>query len=150
MKKLSYTIEIKAPAQKVYDEMIDSENYTKWTAVFNPTSRFEGSWEKGEKIRFIGVNEETGEKGGMLAEIAENIPGEFISIRHYGMLMGDTEITSGPEVEKWAPAFENYTFEEKDGNTRLQVEVDTDEEYIDFFDETWPKALEKIKELSEN
>ena len=150
MKKLSYKIEIKAPRQKVFDQMIEKENYKKWTAVFNPTSSFEGSWEKGEKIRFVGVNEETGEKGGMLAEIVENKPGEFISIRHYGMLMGDTEITSGPEVEKWAPAFENYTFEEKDGMTLLQVDVDTDEEYKDFFDETWPKALGKIKEITEN
>ncbi|HUH25610.1 MAG TPA: DUF1398 family protein, partial [Flavobacterium sp.] len=35
------------------------------------------------------------------SEIIENIPNQFVSIRSYGILKGDTEITSGEEVEKW-------------------------------------------------
>lgn len=149
MKKLNYQIDIRAPKQKVYEKMIDRKTYKQWTAEFNPTSDFEGSWDKGSKIRFIGISDE-GKKGGMLAEIAENIPSEFISIHHYGMLDGDNEITSGPAVEAWAPAYENYTFTEANGITTVTIEVDTNEEYIDYFDQTWPKALNKLKEVSEN
>ncbi len=147
MKKLHYKIDIQAPKEKVYEKMIGAETYRLWTAEFNPTSHFEGSWNKGDKIRFIGISEE-GKKQGMLAEIAENIPNEFISIRHYGLVEGDIEITEGPEVESWTPAFENYSFSENNGITTVLVEVDTNENYADYFDQTWPKALNKLKEIS--
>ena len=147
MKKTNYKIEINAPASKVYETMIGKETYKQWTAEFNPTSDFEGGWNKGDKIYFTGEHE--GKKGGMIAEIAENIPNEFISIRHYGILEGDKEITSGPQVEGWAGGFENYSFEENNGVTTVSVEVDTNEEYLDYFDTTWPKALNKLKEISE-
>ncbi len=148
MKKLSYSIDINAPASKVYNTMLAHDSYKTWTAEFNPTSHYEGSWEKGAKIYFIGI-EEDGKRGGMIAEIAENIPNEYISIRHYGMLDGDKEITEGPLVEAWANSFENYRFTEKDGVTTVNVDVDTDEKYLDYFDSTWPKALNKLKEICE-
>ncbi len=148
MKKLSYKIDIHAPASKVYETMLGKETYKQWTAAFNPTSDFEGSWNKGNKIHFIGEHE--GKKGGMVAEIAENIPNKFISIRHIGILDEDKEITSGPEVEGWAGALENYAFEENNGVTTVSIEVDTNEEYLDYFDTTWPKALDKLKFISEN
>lgn len=148
MKKLNYQIDIQAPKEKVYKKMIGSETYSLWTSEFNPTSQFEGSWNKGDKIRFLGTSEE-GKKEGMLAEIAENIPNEFISIHHYGLLDGENEITEGPLVESWTPAYENYTFSENNGTTTVRVDVDTNEEYADYFDESWPRALNKLKEISE-
>lgn len=147
MKKLSYQIDIKAPVSKVYDSMIDKDTYKQWTAEFNPTSDFEGGWNKGDKILFTGEHE--GKKGGMVAEIAENIPNKYISIRHIGILDGEEEITSGPQVEGWAGALENYSFEENEGVTTVKIDVDTNEEYLDYFDATWPKALNKLKEISE-
>ena len=33
------------------------------------------------------------------------------------------EITSGPEVEKWANGFENYTFQENNDVTDISVEL---------------------------
>lgn len=151
MKKAHYSTTISAPASKIFDMMLghtDKKTYETWTAEFNPTSTFEGSWDKGAKMYFIGIGED-GKRGGMLSEIAENIPNKFVSIRHYGMIEGDQEITTGEKVEKWAGGFENYTFEEKNGSTLLTVEIDIVEEYQDFFDTTWPKALEKLKEMVE-
>lgn len=147
MKKSNYKIDINAPVSKVYETMIGKETYKQWTAEFNPTSDFEGSWNKGDKIYFTGEHE--GKKGGMIAEVAENIPNKFISIRHVGMLEGENEITSGPQVEEWAGALENYSFEENNGTTTISIDVDTNEEYLDYFDTTWPKALQKLKEISE-
>lgn len=150
MKRLSYKTEIKAPAEKVFRTMLgldEISTYEAWTALFNPTSSYEGSWDKGSKIYFTGIHE--GKKGGMIAEIAENISNKFVSIRHYGVLDGDDEITSGPEVEGWAGSFENYSLEENNGITTVSVEVDTKEEYADYFDKTWPLALDKLKEICE-
>lgn len=149
MKKVQYTTRIQAPAMKVYNTMLgldDIKSYERWTAAFNPTSTYEGSWNKGSKMRFIGV-EEDGSKAGMLSEIRENTPGKFVSIRHYGMLKNDQEITQGPEVEKWAGGLEEYTFEEKGNGTELKVELDITEEYQDYFDKAWPQALDKLNEL---
>lgn len=151
MIKLQFKTQIQAPASKVYDCMLGitrKSTYEAWTAAFNPTSSYEGSWEKGSKILFVGVDEQ-GEKGGMVSRIAENIPNQFISIQHYGLLKADQEITEGPEVEKWANGLENYTFEENNGTTTVIVDLDTAEDFSDYMNESYPKALDKLKELCE-
>lgn len=151
MKKIQYTTNIKAPASKVYEAMLGLKNkstYEQWTAMFNPTSSYEGKWDKGSKILFVGVDEK-GEKGGMVSQIMENTPNKFVSIRHYGLVQGGKEITSGPDVEKWANGRENYTFEESAGNTKVIVDLDTAEDFVDYMDEAYPKALAKLKEICE-
>lgn len=151
MKKLQYKVSINAPVTQIYDSMLGithKSSYGEWTALFNATSTYEGSWEKGSKILFIGVDDK-GEKGGMVSRIAENIPNQFVSIQHYGLVKGDKEITEGPEVEKWANGFENYTFEENNGVTTVTVDLDTTEDFIDYMNEAYPKALDKLKEMCE-
>jgi len=151
MKKLQFKVNIHAPATRIYDIMLgisDKSTYEQWTSLFNPTSSYEGSWEKGSKIRFLGVDDK-GEKGGMVSRIAVNVPNQFVSIQHYGILKGDKEITEGPEVEKWANGFENYTFEENSNSTTVIVDLDTTEEFVDYMNQTYPKALDKLKELCE-
>ncbi len=152
MKKLQFKTSIKAPVGKVYRTMLglDSKaDYEAWTAGFNPTSTYEGSWEKGSKTLFIGTGED-GKKGGMVSEIAEHIPNRFVSIRHNGILDGDKEITSGEQAAQWAGGFENYTFEENNGVTDLTVDLETADDYFDYFNQTWPKVLEKLKQIIEN
>ncbi|WP_192821070.1 SRPBCC domain-containing protein [Rufibacter sp. LB8] len=151
MEKLQYKTTIKAPAAKVFDIMLGLGNkstYEQWTALFNPTSTYEGTWDKGSKILFVGVDEK-GEKGGMVSKIAEHVPNQFVSIQHYGLVKADQEITEGPEVEKWANGFENYSFEENNGTTTVTVNLDTTEDFIDYMNESYPKALEKLKEICE-
>lgn len=151
MTKLQFKVSINAPVSKIYDIMLGISNkstYEQWTAIFNPTSSYEGNWDKGNKILFIGVDEQ-GEKGGMVSKIVENIPNQFVSIQHYGLVQGGKEITEGPEVEKWANGFENYTFEENNESTTLIVDLDTTEDFEDYMNETYPNALNKLKELCE-
>lgn len=151
MKKIQFTKEINASAQKVYETMLglkDKSTYEYWTSAFNPTSTYEGSWEKGSKIHFVGVDE-NGKKGGMVSEIEEHHPAKFISIRHYGILDGDSEITTGEQVEKWAGGHENYSYQENNATTLVTVDMDAIEEYLDYFKSTYPVALDKLKEISE-
>ena len=126
----------------------DRSTYEGWTASFNPTSTYEGSWSKGSKILFVGVDE-NGKKGGMVSEVVENQPARFVSIRHYGFLNGDKEVTTGEQVEKWSGGYENYRFEENNGSTIVIVELDTTDEYLDYFNDTYPKAMDKLKEICE-
>ncbi|WP_294184742.1 SRPBCC domain-containing protein [uncultured Sphingobacterium sp.] len=148
MKKLTYQIKINAAVSRVFKTMLDKETYKKWTSAFNPSSDFEGIWEEGEKINFIGINEH-GEKEGMIAEIAQYIPNAFVSIRHLGILNKGQEILSGPAVEDWAGALENYSFFAVEGKTELKVDVDTNEDFIEYFNQVWPNALLRLKNLSE-
>ena len=126
----------------------DKSTYEQWTALFNPTSTYEGSWEKGQKMLFVGVDEK-GEKGGMVSKIADHVPNQFVSIQHYGLVKGSEEITTGPEVEKWANGLENYTFEESNGVTTVTIDLDTADEFEDYMNEFYPQALNKLKEICE-
>jgi 4-hydroxy-3-methylbut-2-enyl diphosphate reductase IspH len=151
MVKLQYKININAQVSKVYETMLglqDKSTYEKWTTMFNPTSTYEGSWDKGSKILFVGIDEH-GEKGGMVSRIADNVVNTFVSIQHYGLYKAGEEVTEGPEVDKWANGFENYSFAESDGMTAVTVDLDTTEDFVGYMDEAFPKALARLKEICE-
>jgi hypothetical protein len=44
---------------------------------------------------------------------------------------------------------ENYTFEESNGVTTVTIDLDTADEFEDYMNEAYPKALQKLKELCE-
>jgi hypothetical protein len=103
---------------------------------------------KGSKILFLG-SDELGEQGGMVAEIAEMVPEEMVTIRHYGLYKSGEEITEGPEVDKWAGGIEQYAFKEDHGITTVTVHLDSTDEFVDYMNEKYPKALEMLKRISE-
>lgn len=144
MEKLQFKILINAPREKVWKIMLDDETYRKWTEAFYPGSYAETDWQKGSKAKFLSPSGD-----GMVSRIAENIPNEFLSIEHLGMITKGVEDTTSDEVKAWAGAMENYTLKEKDGGTEVIVDMDSDENYSKMFSETWRKALQKVKELSE-
>ena len=149
MQKLHFSMQINAPKNKVWHAMLDEQPYREWTNAFNEGSYYKGSLEKGSKILFLGPDPNTGEEGGMVSRIAENKPYEFISIEHLGLVQNGVEDTTSEVARKWSPAFENYTFNDKDGATEVLVDIDVEAEYAQMFDEMWPKGLLKLKELAE-
>lgn len=147
--KMHFEIVIDAPVQKVWDIMLTQETYKEWTSVFEPTSHYEGSWEQGNKIQFLGSD-----GSGMTSEIAENIPYKFISIRHLGEIKNGVEDTTSEQVKKWTPALENYTFIDKGEQTQLDIDMEmplTPEAGAmkEMFEGMWPNALLKLKEICE-
>jgi uncharacterized protein YndB with AHSA1/START domain len=148
MKKLKFSILLNATRKKVWDTLFQDAAYRIWTAEFAEGSFFEGTWEKGTEIRFLGPDE-NGNFGGMYSRIAENVEHEFISIEHLGMISNGIIDTTSEEVKKWTPAFENYLLLAKDNQTELKIELDTSEEYAPMFEEMWPRALKSLKNLCE-
>jgi uncharacterized protein YndB with AHSA1/START domain len=146
MKRLHFETVINAPRKTIWQAMLSPDTYRAWTAPFAEGSYFEGSWEKGGRIRFLGPD-----GNGMSSVIADNRPNEFVSIRHVGFIKDGVEDTESEEVRRWTPAFENYTLSDEGGGaTRVAVDQDITEEYADYMDQTWPKALGKLKEISES
>jgi uncharacterized protein YndB with AHSA1/START domain len=148
MQKLNFSIDINAPKEKVWNTMLEDESYRLWTEPFMPGSHYVGDWNEGSKILFLGPGQ-NGEMGGMVSRIKENKLYEFISIEHLGIVQDGKEDTTSEAVKGWAGALENYSFAENDGVTTVAVEMDSNEEYAEMFNGMWPKALQKLKELSE-
>lgn len=145
---MEFTILINAPKEKVWKTLWDDVTYRQWTAAFGEGSHAEGDWTKGSKILFLGP----GNDGGMVSMIAENIPNEYMSIRHLGIVKNGVEDTESEEAKQWANASENYRLQETDGKTKVDITLSgaqIPKEFEDFFVNAWPEALEKLKELSE-
>jgi uncharacterized protein YndB with AHSA1/START domain len=145
LKRLQWSVDVAAPVSRVYQMLVGPESYRQWTSAFGEGLYFEGSWRQGERIRFL-----TPEGHGVVSEIAEHRPNEFISIRHLGYIDDEgVEDTSSEAIRAWAPAYENYTFAATPQGTRLTVEQDITDEFEGMPD-AWPKALETLKALCED
>jgi uncharacterized protein YndB with AHSA1/START domain len=147
--KMHFEIVINTPVQKVWDTMLEAETYKEWTSVFDPTSYYEGSWDKGSKIKFLGAD-----GCGMLSEIAENILYKFVSIKHLGEMDKGVDVIPSDESMILFPAFENYTFTENGEETHLAVDMEMPsnkraKEMKEMFEGMWPNALLKLKEICE-
>jgi uncharacterized protein YndB with AHSA1/START domain len=145
MKKLNFSITINAPIKKVWETMLGNDTYKLWTDVFGPGSYFVGDWSEGSKMLFLAPDADgTGKLSGMVSRIKENKPYEYISIEYIGEVKDGKE-----EVTDWAGALENYTFKQIEGKTELLIDLDINEEFKELFQDMWPKALLKLKELAE-
>ena len=146
---MHFEITINAPVTKVWDMMLAQETYRQWTAAFEPTSYYEGSWEKGSKMKFLGAG-----GSGMISQIVENIPYKFISTEHLGEIKDGVIDTTSEAVKKWLPAFENYTFTDNGDSTLLQIDMEMgsseeSKQMKEMFEGMWPKALLLLKEVCE-
>lgn len=148
MDKLHFSIVINAPKEKVWDTMLEDKTYRLWTEPFMAGSHFKGDWNKGSKILFLAPDKD-GKMGGMVSRIKENRKYEYVSIEHLGVVSDGKEDTTSAEVQAWAGGLENYTLKEKNEQTEVLVDLDSNEEYAEMFNGMWPKALQKLKEVSE-
>eukprot|EP01012_Entosiphon_sulcatum_P066171 TRINITY_DN95277_c0_g1_i1.p3 TRINITY_DN95277_c0_g1~~TRINITY_DN95277_c0_g1_i1.p3 ORF type:complete len:146 (+),score=25.87 TRINITY_DN95277_c0_g1_i1:80-517(+) len=139
MEKIEFKTSINATAEKVWDVLFGVKTYPQWTAVFAEGSQVETDWQKGSKALF-----HDGTGNGMVALINDNIPNRYMSIKHIGEIKNGKE-----ELHNWGESLENYTLNEKADKTELLIDMDITEEWLDYFEKTWPKALDKVKEIAE-
>ncbi len=144
MTKQEFKVSINAPREKVWEVLWNDATYQAWTSAFNEGSHVVTDWNKGSKVLFL-----DGKGSGMVSTIAEKKPAEFMSFKHLGIVRDGVEDTTSEEVKQWAGAEENYSLKPVDGNTELTVQVDINDEWKDYFVTTFPKALDKVKELAE-
>jgi uncharacterized protein YndB with AHSA1/START domain len=150
MQKIHFSIQINAKKEKVWDIMLNDTTYREWTKPFHEGSYYKGDWSEGSKMLFLGPDETGKKEGGMVSRIKENRKYEFISVEHLGFVMDGIEDTTSEDVKKWTPAFENYTFIDKDGGTELNIDMEVaNDEFKTMFEETWPKALSELKRVVE-
>jgi hypothetical protein len=137
---LTFDVSIKAPRKVVWEVMQAPESFSIWTAPFAEGSRYEGSWEQGETIKFLAPD-----GNGMIGVIKGIQLHELISIEHQGVIENGVEDRS----VSWAPMYEDYRLMDEGDGTALQVNVDTLDENESFLAEAFPKALLELRRLCE-
>jgi uncharacterized protein YndB with AHSA1/START domain len=146
MKKLEYKTEIAAKREKVWKTMLEQDSFREWTNVSWPGSRYEGNWKQGEDIRFIG-----GEgQGGTMANLVEVREPETVRAKHIAVINADGSLDRTSEQAKgWVGTTEEYFFTEKNGKTEVKVVINTTPAWESMFNDGWPNALNKLKEICE-
>ena len=145
MVKLNYEITITAPIDAVWKTMSEHGLYEKWACAFSPDSTFEGVFEQGNEIKFIDPN-----RGGTKARLDKVVKHKEVRATHIATITKEgVEETTGPMTKKWIGSKEGYIFIEDDGKTTVKVEIETNSDFAEMFENMWPKALIKLKEVCE-
>ncbi len=143
MERQKFNIMINAKPEKVWKILWDDATYRQWTKVFSEGSHAESDWKEGSEILFL-----DGKGSGMFSIIEKLVPNEFMSFKHLGIINeGEKDLKS--ESKSWNGAIENYTLKAINNQTELIVELDIEHEYKELFEDTFPKSLQKVKELAE-
>jgi uncharacterized protein YndB with AHSA1/START domain len=145
MTDLHFSIDIAAPAPRVWDCMFDPIAYRDWTRAFAEGSYFEGVWETGRRLRFLDP-----QGFGMEAVVDECRLHERLSLRLVGEIRDGRPVPDSPLHEH--PAHETYAFSPAPGGgTRLAVQLQSwDDGFLAFLTDTWPVALKRLKALAES
>ena len=144
MSKEIFKIGINAPKDKIWKVLWDDETYRKWTVPFSEGSYMESDWQIGGRTLFLGSD-----GNGMVSTIDQLKENEILSFKHLGMIKDGKEDLESEEVKQWAGLLETYVLEYSENKTNLSVEMDLGDDYKDYFMEAFPKALNIIKQLSE-
>ncbi len=142
MSTLTYSVKMNAPKEKVWESLWNDASYRKWTAAFMEGSYAESDWNEGSKISFL-----TPKGDGMFGIIQKKEPPVQMTFKHLG------EVKNGIEESKeWGNATESYHLDEINGVTELVVklEMEASAEFEKYFNDTFPKALEIVKQIAEH
>jgi uncharacterized protein YndB with AHSA1/START domain len=145
MERLQFKITIDAPRDRIWEILWGAETYPQWTAPFIEGGSLKTDLKKGSRAFFL---DSSGD--GMISEIADLVPDEFMSFRHLGMFTGGVVDTEIADQEGWSGALENYTLLDVDGGTEVIVDQDLTEGSRQLFTEMWSKALQLLKIIAEN
>lgn len=142
MKKIEFSIAIKAAKEKVWATLWEDATFRDWASIIDEGTYMKGIMKEGNEIQFLSsVN-----GYGVTSLIAKLIPNEYVLFRH----RADTKETGQQEREKeWTGGTESYSLAEKKGVTTLIVKTDVPDEQEETFSIRIPEALERIKTLAE-
>jgi reverse gyrase len=144
MKTLEFKIFINAPREKVWQILWENESYREWASVFCDGTYAVSDWKEGDVVHFLSP-------GGMGINsiILKRVDDEYMAFKHLSEIKEYKVLSTDESQEGWSGAMETYRLISTENGTLLEATMDMVEKYTDYFEETYPKAFEKIKELSE-
>ncbi len=141
MKEMKFTIEINAPKEKVWNTLWQDGTLREWAGIVDPGTYMIGELKEGSTVQF-----NSAEGYGVTSYVAKLELNEYVLFKH----KADTKDGGEKNREdQWTGGNESYTLIEKNGTTTLTLMFDVPEELEQFMNESYPKALSRLKELSE-
>lgn len=145
IERLHFSININAPASKVWDTLWNAKTYPLWTQPFCDNSYYKGELGQGKRIHFL-----MQDGSGMYSDIIYLNPGEKIIFKHLGDVKDFKEQTINSETEHWTGCIESYRLLEITAETtEVIIEVDVVNSHLEFMKSKFPLAMDKMKELAE-
>ena len=145
MKRINFSSHINAAPEKVWNVLWNDSTYRQWTSAFSEGSYAVSDWKEGSDIQFLSP---TGD--GMFSEIDRLIPNELMSFTHLGVMKEGVKQPEDETTKAWSGSKEVYYLKNSGNGTDLKVELDSTDEFADYFSKTFPLALEKVKSLAES
>jgi len=142
MVEMQFSIEIKAPKEKVWTTLWEDMTFRDWASVIDEGTYMMGVMKEGNEVQFIS----SASGYGVTSLIEKLDPNKFVSFRH----SADTKGIGRQEREKeWTGGAESYTLAEDNGITTLIIKTDVPQDQEETFRTRIPAALERIKMLAE-
>ena len=144
MKRINFTSHINASPEKVWDVLWNDATYRQWTSAFSEGSYAVSDWKEGSDIQFLGPGGH-----GMFSKIDRLTPNELMSFTHLGVMKDGEKQLEDESTKAWSGSKEVYYLTGNGNGTDLKVELDSTDEFADYFSKTFPLALGKVKTLAE-
>lgn len=143
MNELEFSVEIEAGREKVWDTLWRDETFRAWAGLIDPGTYMVGELKAGSEVAFMSAKNGYG----VTSLVEELVANEYLLLRH----AADTQNTGREERNnEWTDGAESYKLTEQGGVTTLTVAFNVPPNLEDYFNENYPKALAKVKELSES
>lgn len=142
MKEMQFVVKIHASKEKVWATLWQDETFREWAGIIDPGTYMVGDLKEGNEVQYISA-----ENGyGVTSLVEKLVANEFLLLSH----QADTQESGEREREKeWTGGKESYSLVEENGITTLTAAFDVPPELEEYFNDTYPKALERVKILSE-
>ena len=139
---MQFVIEISASAKRVWDILWSDETLRDWAGLVDPGTYMVGRLEEGSTVQFNSAN-----GYGVTSLVAKLVPNEYILFKHSADTQENGEIGRD---DQWTGGREIYKLTEKSDITTLELMLDVPIELEQVMNTSYPKALERVKELSES
>lgn len=143
MRSMQFTVEINASRRRIWDTLWQDATFREWAGIIDPGTYMAGDLVEGNEVQFISA-----ENGyGVTSKVETLVENEFLLLRH----KADTQNT-GEETrdDEWTGGEESYALTDANGAMTLTVVFDVPSELEDYFNENYPKALQRVKALAES
>ena len=142
MKQMQFVVKIQASKERVWDVLWADETFREWAGLIDPGTYMVGELKEGNGVQYISA-----ENGyGVTSLVVSVIPNEYLLLKH----QADTQDVGAREREaEWTGGEESYSLTEQDGTTTLTAAFDVPTDLEAYFNDAYPKALHRVKELSE-
>lgn len=140
MQKLEFSVQINAPAEKVWQSLFEEDDNGNWLAAMDEGTTFEGTWADGSIMKFFDPK-----KNGMYNLVEKNVLHQELKMKHMGWIV-DGELSP----QDWEDSTISYILIPNKNGTLLKGEILALDEFVSFFESKYPPNFNRIKELAES